>query len=234
MLADDQTKGSIRKNIAFFADNPVYKKYIYELEAYKYCSLSINQTINAGIEELLDIGNGGVINYDASKIKSIVALDLFLDENQTPEYPNVKFKKGSALEVPFENNRFNMVLMQNLLHHIIGKNVKESKKLLSQILMESYRVLKPAGKLLIIESTVPAWFFLIEKMVFSLFCHLNPFRHPPILQYTQDYIKKAAEAKGFSLLEYVNIPKGKYVIQFGLKFPSVLTPIRIVKLLLSK
>ena len=234
MLIDEQVKSSIKKNIGFFANNPVYKKYIHELEAYRYCSLTINQTINAGIGEILDIGNGGIINYNASKAKKIVALDLFLDENHTPEYSNVKFKKGSALNIPFQNDRFDMVLMQNLLHHIVGKSVNESKKLLTKVLTESYRVLRHGGRLLIIESTVPNWFFLIETIVFSLFCRLNPLKHPPTFQYTQEYIKKIAETRGFSLLEYVNIPKGKYVIQFGFKFPSILTPVRIVKLLFLK
>lgn len=234
MLNEEQIKGSIKKNIDFFANNPIYKKYLQELQAYRYCSLTINQTIDTGIGELLDIGNGGIINYDASKIKNIIALDLFLDENQISEYPNVKFKKGSALDIPFENDRFDMVLMQNLLHHVVGKSVSESKRLLSKVLTESYRVLRPAGKLLIIESTVPAWFFPIETAVFPLFCRLSPLKHPPILQYTQEYIKEMAETKGFSLLEYVNIPKGKYVIQFGFKFPSILTPVRIAKLLLLK
>lgn len=234
MSNDGQVNSSIRKNIDFFANNPVYKKYLHELQAYRYCSLAINQTIDAGVGEILDIGNGGIINYDASKINNIVALDLFLDEGQIPEYLNVKFKKGSALNIPFEDSRFDMVLMQNLLHHVVGKSVSESKRLLSKVLTESYRVLKPGGKLLIIESTVPAWFFLIETMVFPLFCRLNPLKHPPVFQYTQEYIKEVAETKGFSLLEYVNIPKGKYVIQFGFKFPSILTPVRIAKLLLLK
>lgn len=127
-----------------------------------------------------------------------------------------------------------MVLMQNLLHHVVGKNVTESKRLLSKVVTESHRVLRPAGKLLIIESTVSAWFFLIEAVVFPLFRHLNPLKHPAVFQYTQEYIKEVAETKGFSLLEYANIPKGRYVIQFGFKFPSILTPVRIAKLLLLK
>lgn len=229
-----QAADSIGKNVDFFDNNPIYRRYVQEFEVYKYSSLAINQTLNAGIEELLDIGNGGIINYDASKIRNITALDLFFDENQTPEYPNVKFKKGSALDIPFENERFDMVLMQNLLHHVIGKSVRESKEMMRKVLSESYRVLKPGGRLLIIESTVPSWFYSIETVLFSLFVRFNPLKHPATFQYTQEYIKEIAEQLGFSLLEYVNIPKGKYIIQLGFKFPSALTPVRILKLLLLK
>ena len=231
---DEQTEDSIKKNMGFFADNPVYKKHLHRLQAYKNCSAVINQTISAGMEEMLDIGNGGIINYDTSKIKDIVALDLFFDKGQAPECPNLKFKKGSALNIPFEDKRFDMVLMQNLLHYIIGKSVSESKRLLSRVLAESHRVLRPGGRLLIIESTVPAWFFLIEKMVFPLLGCLKPLNHPPVFQYTRKHIREAAETEGFSLFEDANIPKGTHVIQFGIKFPSALTPIRITKLLLSK
>lgn len=229
-----QATNSIRKNIGFFNENPDYKKYIEEFDVYKYSTLTVNQTIDSGVGELLDIGNGGVINYDASKIEKIIALDLFLDENRVPEYPNVRFKKGSALEIPFESDRFDMVLMQNLLHHVIGKNVHESKEMMRKVLSESYRVLKPGGRLLIIESTVPSWFYFIEMFLFPLFVRLNPLKHPATFQYTQEHIKEAAELLGFRLLEYVNVPKGRYIIQLGFKFPSILTPVSTVKLLLLK
>lgn len=229
-----QDTDSIKKNVGFFDSNPDYKKYVHEFEVYRYSTLTINQSINAGIGELLDIGNGGIINYDASKIRNITALDLFFDENQTPEYPNVRFKKGSALEIPFEDGRFDMVLMQNLLHHVIGKSVRESKEMMRKVLSESSRVLKPGGRLLIIESTVPSWFYSIETVLFSLFVRFNPLKHPATFQYTQEYIKEVAEHLDFSLLEYVNIPKGRYIIQLGFKFPSTLTPVRILKLLLLK
>ena len=229
-----QDTDSIKKNVGFFDSNPDYKKYVNEFEVYRYSTMTINQSINTGIRELLDIGNGGIINYDASKIGNITALDLFFDENQTPEYSNVKFKKGSALDIPFENGKFDMVLMQNLLHHVIGKNIKESKKMLERAITESYRVLKPHGKLLILESTVPAWFYIIESMAFPLFARLNPLKHPATFQYTQECIKEAAESKGFTLLEYVNVPKGRYIIQLGFKFPSALTPVRITKFVFLK
>lgn len=229
-----QDTDSIKKNVGFFDSNPDYKKYVHEFEVYKYSTMTINQSINTGIGELLDIGNGGIINYDASKIGNITALDLFFDENQTPEYSNVKFKKGSALDIPFENGKFDMVLMQNLLHHVVGKSIKESKDMLNKIITESYRVLKPNGKLLILESTVPAWFYLVEVIAFPLFARFNPLRHPATFQYTQEYIKKSAEGKRFTLLEYVNVPKGRYIIQLGFKFPSALTPVRIAKFVFLK
>lgn len=230
----EQAKGSIEKNVDFFADNPKYKEYIHEFDIYKYSTLTLNRSIGEGIGELLDIGNGGIINYDASKIKSIVAMDLCLDEGHVSEYQNVAFKRGSALDIPFENDRFDMVLMQNLLHHVVGKSVKEAKGMMERVITESHRVLKQGGKLLIIESTVPKWFYIIETIAFPLFVRINPLKHPSTFQYTQEYIKGVAEERGFDLLEYVNIPKGKYIIQFGFKFPSILTPVRTVKLLLSK
>lgn len=229
-----QASDSIAKNVGFFEANLEYKNYIDEFDVYRYCSMTINQTMNAGVKDMLDIGTGGVINYDASKAENIVALDLFVDEGKTSNYPNVRFRKGSALDLPFENDRFDMVMMQNLLHHVVGKSVHESKKMLRRVISESYRVLKPGGRLLIVESTVPGWFFVLESAVFSLFARINPLKHPATFQYTQEYIKEIAEDEGFSLLEYVNVPKGRYVIQFGFKFPSALTPVRVMKLLLLK
>lgn len=234
LLSLEQAKGSVKKNVDFFYNNPKYKEYRQKFEACRYTTLTLNQSIKEGIGELLDIGSGGIINYDPSKIRSIIALDLFLDETQTCEYPNVKFKTGSALDIPFEDNRFDMVLMQHLLHHVVGKSVRESKGMLNRMIVEAYRVLKPGGRLLIIESTVPKWFYLIEAIIFPIFSRINPLKHPSTFQYTQEDIKEVAESKGFTLLEYVNIPKGDYIIQLGFKLPAALTPTRVVKLLLQK
>lgn len=228
-----QAENAIEKNVGFFDKDPHYKKYTSEFEVYRYSTLTVNQTID-GVKDLLDVGNGGVINYDASMVGKIVALDLFLNEDQISEYPNVKFQNGSALAMPFDANRFDMVLMQNLLHHVIGESVGESKELLRKVLSESYRVLKPGGRLLIVESTVPAWFYFVEAVLFPLFLRLNPLKHPATFQYTAAQIRKMAESEGFSLLEYLYIPKGKYIIQLGFKFPSAMTPVRVMKLLLLK
>lgn len=229
-----QAKDSIEKNISYFDKNQNYEDYVRTLDTYKYCTLTINQTIGAGVGEVLDIGNGGIINYNVSKIEHVVALDLFLDENSSSGYPNVIYKKGSALAIPFPDNCFDMILMQNLLHHVVGKDINESKQLLEKVTKEAHRVLKPNGKLLILESTVPRWFFYIEKKIYAMFWRLNPINHPPVLQYTQEYIKMIAEANKFSLIEFMIVPKGKYIIQFGIKFPSILTPARMVKLLFKK
>lgn len=228
-----QAESAIEKNVGFFDKDPHYKKYTSEFEVYRYSTLTVNQTIS-GVKELLDVGNGGVINYDVSNVESIVALDLFLEEGQKSEYPNVEFQKGSALAMPFDANRFDMVMMQNLLHHVVGKSVSESKELLRKVLGESYRVLRPGGRLLIVESTVPSWFYFVEAALFPLFLRINPLRHPTTFQYTAEQIRKTAESEGFSLLEYLYIPKGKYIIQLGFKFPSALTPVRVMKLLLLK
>ena len=49
-----------------------------ELDTYRLIREAITREL-AGVGRLLDVGNGGVFEYDTSLVGSIVAVDLFLD-----------------------------------------------------------------------------------------------------------------------------------------------------------
>ena len=56
-----------------------------------------------------------------------------------------EFKHGNALDVPFEDNTFDIVTMGSVLHEMHGENLE--KKALSEV----KRVLKPNGRLIVFE-----------------------------------------------------------------------------------
>lgn len=103
-------------------------KNVKELDTYVTIRGFTNEAIQ-GTENLFDIGNGGVFDYDVSLVKHILAFDLFLDEIDTSAYPShITIERGSALEIPKPDNAFDGVIMIMLLHHIVGKTVPESLK----------------------------------------------------------------------------------------------------------
>lgn len=223
-----QSSESIEQNISFFRDNlESYSAGVQNLDTYVTLKHYINNTIK-GIDYLLDIGNGGVFDYDVSIVPRIVGLDLFLDK-LPPSYKcpsNVTLKTGSALDIPEPNNHFDGVIMVMLIHHLIGKTVKASIHNVEKAIEEAYRVLKPGGKMIIVESCVPKWFYYFEKLVFPLAERLidKIFNHPATLQYPALTLK-AMLKKHFQTVETINIPIGRKVMIYGLKVPSILTPV---------
>ena len=197
------------------------------MDTYKKIRSTVNASIN-GIDRLCDIGNGGVFNYDTGRVKNIVALDLFLDDlPASSSFPdNVTFERGDALKIPFPDKSFDGVLISMLIHHLVGETVIESLGNARKAIDEAYRVLTFGGKLIIVESCIPSWFFVVEKIVFPVASRIinRLLRHPMTLQYPSSLLLQIAREM-FQHAEISSIPLGKWVLQFGVKFPSALTPV---------
>ena len=116
-----------------------------------------------GNEQVLDVGCGlGRLSIAVAKrLKDgkVIGIDIWDKKelwNNSPEvaYKNaeiegvkdkVDFKYGDVLKIPFSDNIFDLVTCGSVLNNLRGE--KERLKALSEI----YRVLKPRGKLLLIE-----------------------------------------------------------------------------------
>lgn len=233
-----QTETNAGKNSSFFAENlATYAQNVQDLDTYARIRESINAAI-AGVDTLLDIGNGGVFDYDTSSVRKIVALDLFLDA--LPDSwvcpPNVTLKTGSALEIPAGNESFDAALIVMLLHHLVGHSVAQCLDNITQALSEAYRVLRPGGKLIIVESCVPRWFYGFERLVFPMAVSVIHalMKHPATIQYPPEIITALIEEKTGRRPEVLEIPKGRWVLQYGFKVPSILTPVMPFRFVVEK
>ena len=105
---------------------------------------------------------------------------------------NIKLKIGSALDVPNDLINFDAVLLVMLIHHLIGKDVNENLENLNKCISESKKTLSSNGKIIIVESCVPKWFYFIEKLLFKSSSYLinRLLKHPPAFQYTKEIIYK--------------------------------------------
>mgnify|MGYP001159451073 CR=1 FL=1 len=218
-----------KKNIEFFSNNQDYQNNVNTIDTYQilYEKISLNLR---DTNKLLDIGHGGSFDYDTSKVKEIVGLDLdhMIDLKLLPA--NIKLEIGSALEIPSKLKNFDSVLFVMLIHHLIGRNVNENILNLNQCISESKKALSEKGKLIIVESCVPKWFYFIEKILFkpSSFLINKFFKHPPAFQYTKEIILEVLRKNNFKNIEYEKIKQGKYILQYGFKFPTFLTPVETI------
>ncbi|HEY9642530.1 MAG TPA: class I SAM-dependent methyltransferase [Coleofasciculaceae cyanobacterium] len=218
------------KNVTYFSENTWYQKKVLTLDTYTYCRMCVESELK-DCDSLLDIGNGGFFNYDISSIKRVVILDVCIDESA--KYgDNVTPIRGNALDFDI-GEKFDIIVLQMLIHHVTGQSPEESVKNLEAILASCAKHLTPSGRILVIESTVPEWFHFLEKIAFRLLHRIWNFPHPLTFQHSARQLLKSAMKVGLSIDEYTLIPMGHWVVILGLLVPSALTPVQPVKLVLS-
>jgi len=227
-----QTDESAKKNAEFFLDEyQDYKEKVASIDTYAAISSALSGPL-AGVERLLDIGNGGVFDYDTTCVGKITGLDLFLDDLPADiRLPgNVTMVQGSALDIPPALKEFDGVVMVMLIHHLVGRNVADCVANVRQVFAEAHRVLRPGGKLVIMESCVPRWFFHVERLLFapSVLVIERTMKHPPAFQYPATMLEEMIIQAGFSSVARQEVPLGKYVLQFGVKVPTWVTPVQPV------
>jgi len=227
-----QNREALQKNADFFAENEWYKSNQNRLETYRLIAEAAAHEVETA-EHLLDIGNGGVFIFPIDHIPHVEAIDVFVEESFAQRYPKVQWRAMNILDLK-DRDRFDTVIAINCLHHVVGSNVGQCYDNLSRILAVVFEALKTGGKLVLLESTVPAWFSAIYKPVYPLLLKIWPLRHPPTFQYYFREIHQAARQTGFERVEMTWIPKIGNIMTLGFEVPGWVSPIRMGKFVYRK
>jgi SAM-dependent methyltransferase len=225
-----QDTTSARQNAEFFAREK-HARDVAELDTYRLIREAITREV-AGTGRLLDVGNGGVFEYDTAQVGEIVAVDLFLDALPASHFPpNVTARKGDALALEEPDSSYEAVLEALLYHHLVGGRSADSITNVRRAIAEAGRVLQPGGRLIVAESCVPSWFYGFEKVMFRPLSTLARTRllggHPAVLQLPFSLLKDLI-AERLEIERAYRVPAGKWITQFGVRWPTVLTPARAV------
>lgn len=177
---------------------------------------------------VLDIGNGGVINYDRSLIDKLVCADLSVSDKAVSKYAGddtICFEQGNMLDLKYDDDSFDAVIVQAVIHHLAGKRMKITESNVERGIRECLRVCKPGGRLLIVESTVSRWFDCLERAFYPLMqFFFSIVRFDSVYQYSGDRLNRKISALGCNVEEYCEVPLDKYIWLLRKKIPSRITP----------
>jgi SAM-dependent methyltransferase len=225
-----QDASSAEQNAEFFAREK-HARDAAELDTYQRIREALTREL-AGTELLLDVGNGGVFEYDTTRVGRIVAVDLFLDRLPASHFPpNVTARRGDALALDESDETYEVVLEALLYHHLVGRRPDDSLANVRLAIAEAERVLRPGGRLVIAESCVPRWFYGFERLMFRPLSLVAGTRllggHPAVLQLPFPLLQELV-AERLEIERAYRIPMGRWLTQFGQRWPTALTPARAV------
>jgi SAM-dependent methyltransferase len=224
-----QDTASVAQNSKFFTDvNERYAKLLTSMETYRQVSRVVGREI-AGTGRLLDVGNGGVFDYDTGLAEEIVGVDLCLDATPPNLPEHIALRYGDALALDEPNGAYDTVLESSVFHHLIGTDVDSTLSNIRQAVGEAHRVLKPGGRYVVTESCVNEHVFAIERRLFAplrLLARTPLLRHPATLQFPIETIAGVIRDR-FGNVAVEPIPLGRLILQFGFRWPTALTPARI-------
>ena len=223
-----QEETAVARNREFFAGER-WQQQISEIDTYQLIRRAIDREL-AGTGRLLDVGNGGVFEYDPGLAESIVAVDLFLSEIPPERFPdNVVARDGDALALDEPDESYDTVLHSFLYHHLVGDAAAGLIDNVRCAISEAERVLEPGGKLVVPEGCVPRWFYRFERVAFRPLVAVSKTPllggHPAtILLPFEDVVSLVGERLTVERAE--QIPVGRWTSQFGRRWPAKLTPAR--------
>lgn len=224
-----------------FVDDYADEIVAIQPQFYKNAGKLLNDGLSKlkGGSKVLDIGNGGVINYDFSNLGELICADLSVSGKAVKKYEkckNVKFCKGNMLNLEqFEDNTFDAVIVQTVIHHLAGKSFNETEGNVTQGINECMRVLKKGGQLMIVESTVVPWFECVERMFYPLMQLFFRIIHfDTVYQYSSASLHKKLQRMGLNIKEYCNIEIDKYIWLCRKKVLSKITPCGACWILIEK
>lgn len=205
---------------------------------YKNAADKINRALELlNAKVVLDVGNGGVINYDFLNLKELRCVDLEISELAREKYAcynNIVFSAGNIFELKdIPDKYFDAIIIQTVIHHLAGNSVKESESNVLEALRTCKRVLKDDGKILVVESVVKPWFELVERIFYKpMQLAFRIIKFDRVYQFSAQRLYKLI-ATNWIIEEFDDVGVDKYIWLLRKKILSKITPCRAAWYLIS-
>lgn len=98
-------------------------------------------------------GNGHLLEYALQETPMGSGVGIDISRGMLPESASegIEILQGSATDLPFQEDSFDVLHMSNLLHHVVGDSRSESKAKATSVIESALELVGPDGKILLTE-----------------------------------------------------------------------------------
>lgn len=208
----------MKNNIYFTKIHDDYRRASeYSEELYRNIAVQLNRILSGNV---VDIGNGGIINYEIQNIEKLICIDLIFKEKKVSD-KKIDFVYGDfyQIDLPFKVDH---VLTQFLLHHLTDEiNLQET-------IMKINRKLHDRGSFIVVEIVVPGWVELLQNVFKNtLFFSLRLMGRPAVRFFSERSLMRLLSESEFKHIDMKRISMGKRVSAAPVLFPKLRIPGRL-------
>jgi ubiquinone/menaquinone biosynthesis C-methylase UbiE len=164
--------------------NEQYNAYLKSVDTNRVLYRNINKVLEPLLDGVvIDVGNGGFFTYDVKKVKKLIAIDVaFKDISRLKKFPNVKYICDDARYLKsIKTASVDVIVFQFVLHHITGKSARETIDDVRKVMKTAKRVLKPGGRVVVIETIVPGFAEFFERVLYRVNNFILGVLHKPMI-----------------------------------------------------
>ena len=204
-----------------------YRKVIENQEFIKQSSL--NSLLNSLLTgDVLDIGNGGVLDYDPGKSSSFFSLDKSLKMLERADTVlRGRITCGDLKDLPIKCASFDAILCKFLFHHLVTDTLDSTERYQRECLGQILRALRPDGKLIIVDNCVPPIIESAQLLGFSLWQKMFTWLSLPRLRFFScSQLILLLRSGGFKdfVIHKIVLKRGWELVPFILAFPMIKIP----------
>ncbi len=218
----------------YFEKNPEHLKHAKETysQMYDESGKKITPLMHGTV---LDIGSGGIINYDSTKVERLILVDIST-ANKENAVRNIFFVNSNIKQLGIKNEIADVVIIQHVLHHLAENTRRKSEESFVNSIHEISLAIKKSGKLIIIEGVVPYSLETAQKVLFSLnkILYKALFNFPMVLQYSQKTIINKIQQEGLKIESVEAIEDGEILPIFGMNLPRKYIPLKHICIIARK
>ena len=138
----------------------------------KWLDLQLD-ALSSGERVVVDVGCGPSLPYKRSERHYLVGVDLSFESVRRNNEVDLRVF-GSATRLPFRDSSVDAIVCFYLLHHLVGRSVRENYLNLERAFSEFARVLKPGGCVYGFEVT-PLWpAFFLQRLMWNTVRRVYP------------------------------------------------------------